>query len=309
MTRFELQGPSQNVGEMSLEEAAEEFLSQLVASGASERTVRSYRSALRDFITFAGNKKVSQLNEKDLQAWRLDRLRRGFRRGRERRALQTTLYYYYLFIRSFAAWLGIRGGLGGFRKGGRRLVETLKPNEILKMFEASKDLVDMAILALMIETGLRASELLSLTWDDVDLASREIRVRGAKYDEERVVFIGDLSARILQDLAKASGEGRIIPLSYTALYKRLKRLARSAGLDPRKVRPHVLRHTFATESLRRGLPLPALQRILGHRDIKTTQVYLHMLKEDIKDMYLRIYSPQAALGGGASQQQGATSSQ
>lgn len=309
MTRFELQGPPQNVGEVSLEEAAEEFLSQLIASGASERTVRSYRAALRDFIAFTGNKKVSQLSEKDLQAWRLERLRKGFRRGRDRRAVQTTLYYYNLFVRSFASWLGIRGGLGGFRKSGRRLVETLKPSEILKMFEASRDLVDMAILALMIESGLRASELLSLTWDDVDLASREISVRGAKYGEERVVFIGDLSARVLQDLAKASGGGRIIPLSYTALYKRLKRLARSAGIDPKKVRPHVLRHTFATESLRRGLPLPALQRILGHRDIKTTQVYLHMVKEDIKDMYLRIYSSQAVLGGGASQQQAPRPSQ
>lgn len=69
------------------------------------------------------------------------------------------------------------------------------------------------------------------------------------------------------------------------MYKKLKRLALRAGIPPGKVRPHVLRHTFATRALRSGISLPSLQRLLGHTDIRTTQVYLHLTIDDIKREY------------------------
>lgn len=299
MTKFELPGAPKEVLELTLEEALEEFLVQLRASGASEKTIRSYRAAIRDLMKVVGNKKASELSERDIQVWRLTRIRNGFeRRKGDAKASQNTVYYYSLFIRSFMKWLGKNIGFGGFRRGPRRLVETLKSHEIYRLIDASKDLLDLVIATLLIETGLRASELLSIRWSDVDLGAREIYVRSAKYGEERVVFIGDLSKRALEAWKEnASGsDDRVVPITYTALYKRLKKLALRAGIDPRRVRPHVLRHTFATEALKKGLPLPALQRILGHKDIKTTQVYLHMVKDDIKNMYLKIYS----LGSGES---------
>lgn len=298
MTKFDLPGAPEWIYNEDLEQAMEEFLSHLRASGASERTIRSYRAAIKDLISVIGNKKVSELDEKDIQLWRLERLRKGFKRNRGNpRSSQTTLYYYSLFIRSFIKWLGRDIGIGGFKRGPRRLIETLRVQEIYRLINASKDILDLLIVSLLLETGLRASELLSIRWDDVDLEAREIYVRNAKYGEERVVFIGDLSRRVLEEWRRYSsqGEDRVVPITYTALYKRLKKLAARAGVDPRKVRPHIMRHTFATESLKRGLPLPALQRILGHRDIKTTQVYLHMLKEDIKNMYMKIYTLQSSM--------------
>ena len=298
MTKFDLPGAPEWIYTADLEQAMDEFLSQLRASGASERTIRSYRAAIMDLISIIGNKKVSELDEKDIQLWRLERLRKGFKRGRgNSRSSQTTLYYYSLFIRSFIRWLGRDIGMGSFKKSPRRLVETLRVQEIYRLINASKDILDLLIVSLLLETGLRALELLSIRWEDVDLETREIYVRNAKYGEERVVFIGDLSRRALEDWRRynTQGEGRVVPITYTALYKRLKKLAARAGIDPRKVRPHIMRHTFATESLKRGLPLPALQKILGHRDIKTTQVYLHMLKEDIKNMYMKIYTIQSSM--------------
>ncbi|MEM4970032.1 MAG: tyrosine-type recombinase/integrase [Sulfolobales archaeon] len=299
MTKFDLIGPSEDTLRGSLEDAMQEFLLQLRASGASEKTVRSYRAAIKDFISIVGNKKVSELSERDIQRWRLERIKRGFNKSIRGKGSETTLYYYSLFIRSFIRWLGLKINVGGFKKGSRRLIETLKPQEIFKLLNAARDATDLLIISLLVETGLRASELLSLRWRDIDLEAREIYVRGAKYGEERVVFIGDLSKRVLEAVKPSisSEDERVIPITYTALYKRLKTLAMRAGIDPKRVRPHILRHTFATESLKRGLPLPVLQRILGHKDIKTTQIYLHMVKEDIKNIYLKIYSISGVYSG------------
>lgn len=71
------------------------------------------------------------------------------------------------------------------------------------------------------------------------------------------------------------------------MYKLIKRLGRKTGLT--WLRPHVLRHTFATNAIRRGVPLPAVQRLMGHKDIKTTQIYTHLVTEDLENAYRRAF--------------------
>jgi len=272
---------------------AEEFLADLEASGMSPSTVKAYRHAIKDFIEFTGKKYANELTASDFTAWRLKRLKEGFKYSRgSRESSSWTLYYYSLFVRSFLKWLGVLKdplpSVGKPRK--RRLHIVLTRDEIKKLLSASRDIVDLLIVSLLLETGLRAREALSLRKSDIDMEKREIRVLNAKLGESRIVFIGPLTYEVLSRYLPLIGdEDRVLQITYTGLYKRLKSLAVRAGVDPRKVRPHVFRHTFATESLRRGIALPALQALLGHRDIKTTQIYLHLAVEDIKDMYYKAF--------------------
>jgi len=291
LVRSSLPPPPDGVKELNVWDALEEFLTALRASGISEKTVKAYRAGISDFLKFCGKNRVSELSVNDVLKWRVFRLKNGFQRSsKDSKARQLTLHYYSLYVRSFLKWLGFGNDVSVVRAPRGRVVQALSEAEVLKLLEASRDLLDLLIVCLLFETGLRAQELLSLTVNDVDLINKEIYVRSGKYGEERVVFFGQLTEAVLSRYLETLSDERLIPLTYSGLYKRLKTLAKRAGLDPKKVRPHVLRHTFATEALKRGLVLPALQRLLGHRDIKTTQVYLHLLKEDIKKLYMEVFS-------------------
>ncbi|MCS7098937.1 MAG: tyrosine-type recombinase/integrase [Sulfolobales archaeon] len=292
MTKLTLPPPSCLV-KCELNLAAEEFLANFEAAGASPSTVKAYRYAIKDFIEFTRKRYVDELRPQDFTAWRISRLREGFRSSR--RSIESnhwTLYYYSLYVRSFLSWLGVlRDPLPSISKPRRRRLYTiLTRDEVRKLVNASRDVLDLLIVSLLLETGLRAREALSLRKSDVDLSRKEVRVLNAKFGESRVVFIGPLTYEVLSRyLPLLREEDRVLQLSYTGLYKRLKSLATRAGVDVRKVRPHVFRHTFATESLKRGMALPALQQILGHRDIKTTQIYLHLAIEDVKNLYFKVY--------------------
>ncbi len=294
MVKFELPPPPDYIKELTVWEALEEFIVALQSAGASDKTVKAYKAGITDFLRFIGKELVSDINLRDYTKWRLARLRNGFPKGKkDRRKAQVTLHYYTLFVRSFLKWIGLADRVPIVsRPRGRRRPVTLSTSEVLKLLEASRDIIDLLIIALLFETGIRAQELLSIKVEDIDLESHEIIIKNAKYGEERVVFFGPLSEKVLKTYlsnSKLKPEDKLIPLSYSGLYKRLKTLAKRAGVDPKKVRPHVLRHTFATEALRRGMNLPTVQAILGHKDIKTTQIYIHLLKEDLKKQYFKVF--------------------
>jgi integrase/recombinase XerD len=189
-------------------------------------------------------------------------------------------------------------------KAFRALPRYLTPRQVETLLaapdvESPVGLRDRAILEVMYATGLRASELTGLTVEGLDMDLGLVRVLG-KGGKERLVPLGREARRWVrryigearEDLARARGRsagllflsrggGRLSP---TGLWGLVRRHAVTAGVE-RVLTPHVLRHSFASHLLERGADLRALQAMLGHADISTTQIYTHVTRERLRKLY------------------------
>ena len=194
----------------------------------------------------------------------------------------------------------------------RRLPKVLSRDEVGKLLEQPAGtepaaLRDRALLELMYACGLRASEAIELDVVDLDLEECILRTRG-KGSKERLVPVGSSAVRaVVQYLQR--GRPQLVGLRHEkrlfvnhrgagltrqGLYKIVQRHAKAVGLDD-KMSPHTLRHTFATHLLAGGCDLRAVQEMLGHADIATTQLYTHLSTERLKDVYFDAH-PRARAG-------------
>ena len=156
---------------------------------------------------------------------------------------------------------------------------------------------DAAILELLYATGLRASELVNLTLDHVNTTDGYLRIDG-KGGKERLVPIGEMAAVQLDDYLQSGRasilRGRQTPYMFVnrlgrgmtrqALWKTIKKYVQQIGIT-RSVSPHTLRHSFATHMLEGGADLRSLQHFLGHADISTTQIYTHVMQQQLHATY------------------------
>ena len=194
----------------------------------------------------------------------------------------------------------------------RRLPQVLNYAEVQKLLASPRGsdpsaLRDRALLELMYACGLRASETIGLEVGDLDLEHGFLRARG-KGSKERLVPLGRKAAAAVSVYLRSGrpelvGAGTVSklfvnfrggPLTRQGLYKIVQRHARSAGLDGR-MSPHTLRHSFATHLLAGGCDLRAVQEMLGHADIATTQMYTHLSGERLKEVYFEAH-PRAVAG-------------
>ena len=185
----------------------------------------------------------------------------------------------------------------------RRLPIILTTDEIIRLLEAPTTEKpvgqrDKAILELLYASGLRVSEIVSLNLSQVDLHEKEIRVIG-KGNKERIVLMGEPALKALvtyleDGRLKLLGERKTEALFISHTGKRLierriqkiiDRYAKAANI-PRKIHPHILRHTFATHMLDGGADLRVVQELLGHASLSTTQIYTQVSKSQAKKVYL-----------------------
>lgn len=187
---------------------------------------------------------------------------------------------------------------------GRRLPEVLTRDEVERLLVApdpttTRGARDAAMLELLYATGLRVSELVSLKLTDVNLEHGYLSTVG-KGKKQRLVPVGDqardrisvylIGARLR--LAKARDSGALFitrlgrPMTRQGFWKLLAAYARAAGIS-KPLSPHKLRHSFATHLLERGAELRAVQAMLGHADIGTTQVYTHLSRRHLREVFRR----------------------
>jgi integrase/recombinase XerD len=184
----------------------------------------------------------------------------------------------------------------------RKLPKVLSPQEVEALLEtpASNDPFsqrDKAMLELLYATGIRVSELVQLNISDIHLNMGFIRCMG-KGSKERIIPLGKMAQSAIERYIN-SGRSEMLKgkktealflnhhgnrLSRQGFWKILKQLAKKAKIE-KDLTPHTLRHSFATHLLENGADLRAVQEMLGHADISTTQIYTHVTKTRLKDVY------------------------
>ena len=188
----------------------------------------------------------------------------------------------------------------------RTLPRTLSPSEAERLIEAAsgttpRSMRDRALVELMYGAGLRVSEATGLHRRSVDLDDRIVRALG-KGSKERIVPLGrpavealrryiamgrpHLDRRTRPELFLNARGG---PLTRAGAFLILRRLAEKAGLEPLRVHPHLLRHSFATHLLEGGADLRSVQEMLGHADLSTTELYTHVSDRRRRELYFRAH--------------------
>lgn len=272
--------------------------------GYSEKTVVSYAHDLSQFRSFFGGKEPAEVTRVEIRKFLAYLSGAGYAKSSVSRKISC--------LRSFFDFL-IRAGL--LKANPARAVELPRRKKSLPVFLYEKDmerllalpgdsllgLRDRALLELLYATGCRASEVISLRLTDIDWGTRTLKVMG-KGQKERLVPFGRLAAVSLRtyiDTARprlrAGAEVSQVFLNYrgTALSQRsLGRIVDKyieQGALALGVTPHSLRHTFATHLLDNGADLRAVQELLGHASVSTTQVYTHVTGERIKSVYRKAH--------------------
>ena len=264
-----------------------------ITKGRSVKTIENYDHYLSRFLEFSKIKSPQNITDELIREFRLW-LNRQSGTGSDSMKRRTQNYY-LIALRAFLKYLQREG------------IETLSPEriELARVSERSLDLIssaelerlmkapdgddpkslrDRAILELLFSTGLRVSELCALT-TDLDLARDEFSVRG-KGDKVRVVFLSGRAKRAVAAYLKVrkSMDESLFLITPRSVETLVKRYAIKAGIT-KKVTPHVIRHSFATDLLENGADLRSVQALLGHANIATTPVYTHVTDKHLRDVH------------------------
>ena len=300
---------------MNVDNLKREFLEHMeIEKGRSRKTIENYEHYLDRFLTFTKIKSTKDITDSVVREFRLwlNRQESGkVMDGRKESLKKRTQNYYLIALRTFLKYLMKRGieSLPPDRielaKVAERSLDLISPVELNRLLhapegESLKSLRDRSILELFFSTGLRVSELCSLS-REIDLSSDEVSVRG-KGEKVRVVFISEdarvavrayLKKRTDMDPAlfvQVSREKARLPareslrLTSRSIERIVKKYAIKAGIS-KKVTPHVIRHSFATDLLQNGADLRSVQIMLGHSNIATTQIYTHITDKHLRDVH------------------------
>lgn len=310
---------------MNLSSYKTAFLEYLeIERGRSIKTVRNYDRYVTRFLAHAKASEPAHITEESVRAFRMH-LNREPGAGKNATMKRRTQNYYLIALRAFLKFLRSRNvrSLDPERielaKVPERELDLITEAELLRLLKGPRDahaaastpleherrLRDGAILELLFSTGLRVSELCALD-ADIDLSRDELSVRG-KGEKVRVVFLSETAKEAVHAYLKARtdleealfvnyGKGttkkerRLTPRSVERM---IKEYAARAGIT-KKMTPHGLRHSFATDLLENGADLRSVQAMLGHASINTTQIYTHVTDKHLRNIHKQFHGKRRA---------------
>ena len=298
-----------------MQESIDEYLRYLEAErNVSPQTLRAYRGDLRIFEQFCSRAGISDptgVDHRLLRRYLANLQTRGYSRSTVARRSSAVRGFFRFMVQRGYLESDPASALSPPRRD-RRLPRVLRLEEIdeaeakqgLHIYHTS--LRDMAVVELLYATGMRVGELAGLDMEDIDLERGEVRVLG-KGRKERVIPLHDAALQLLDRYiekersvlasdtgADTSGETSLFlnvrgkRLSDRGVRRIVERFF--SGLEGgKRISPHTLRHTFATHMLQGGADLRTVQELLGHVDLSTTQIYTHLSKGQLKEVFFRTH--------------------
>lgn len=271
------------------------YIARMEYRNCSPGTIRQYRATLMDFLAYV-HRPVSEIDDGDiigfLNAYEAARNIKKRTKDGKRRIISS--FFTYLLN-------------NGYLPKGNPMVrvdpieytatvrQALTAREVEKLrIACGADIRDNAVLELFLATGCRVSEVVNMRLENMDFKEECVKVIG-KGDKERIVFLGARAIEFLEQYIGDRREGAVIissrsphqGLKKNALENIIRAIAHRAKLD-RRVFPHLLRHTFATRALNKGMPLAGLCDLMGHASVETTRIYAKNSRQKLKydyDMY------------------------
>ncbi|KAA1040383.1 site-specific tyrosine recombinase XerD [Macrococcus equipercicus] len=292
-----------------MRDIVEEFLHFImIEKGLSENTIAAYRRDLTGYINFLEREKIGHLDN-------VDRFTITLYLGqlKEENKSQKTIARNTASIRGFHQFAlrekyAVKDPSVMLEppKVAKHLPDVLSIAEVDVFLEAPDTSKlfgrrDQAMLELLYATGMRVSELINLDLEDINLIMGYVRVFG-KGNKERIIPLGSKSMTVLADYIKHTRPKMLKKevtdslflnfhgrrMTRQGFWKIIKQLKEEVGIK-KKLTPHTLRHSFATHLLENGADLRAVQEMLGHADISTTQLYTHISKKQIRDVYKKTH--------------------
>lgn len=253
----------------------EEYRNLLIRKRYSSNTIKVYTSMFQAFLNYFADKDLDAITEQDIRKYQ-DYLVRSKKVSisTQNQAINSIKFYFEK----------VKGGdkldvqiERPFKE--KKLPEIISEHEVLKLLKATQNLKHKAIITMLYSSGLRRSELINLRLKDIDYEKRIIFVRGGKGRKDRTTLLADNTVLILKKyfviykpnywLFEGARRKQYSPTSVAAI---LKSASKKANLN-KMVRPHMLRHSFATHLLEQGVDLRYIQSLLGHGSAKTTEIY------------------------------------
>jgi len=294
---------------MDIKSLLKDYLDYLeIEKNRSVKTRVNYERYLKKFLEFSKISKPEQISQDLTRQYRLWLNRKPIKKN--------TQNYHLIALRNFLKYLAKRDiktlpadkiELG---KQSERQVIFLENNELERLLDAPaadsfKALRDRAILELLFSTGLRVSELCGLNRDSINFKSGEFAVRG-KGDKVRLVFLSETAKMALKNYlekrrdvdealfarnVKNPAKEDNLRLTTRSVERIIGYYAAKAGLS-KKVTPHTLRHSFATDLLMNGADIRSVQELLGHSNITTTQIYTHITDRQLREVHQAFHGKQ-----------------